>query len=171
MAKARALVAESGTVGIPIVMHTASSPDSKARGEYTAAVLRDLGYTVTVEEIPADAPRSVTDKYQIQAHTGWLPDYPLPGTYYDSQVGCRAPSSSHFCDPAIQALADEARSLRRTDPARSLTLWTEVDHRITDEAALVPFLNRVAVNLVNPNVGNVIIRPGFGPIFGQMWVK
>ena len=74
LAKARALVTESGTIGIPIVMYTNPRPEIEARAEYTATVLRDLGYQVTVAPIQPDTPRSVTDAYQIQSQLGWLPD-------------------------------------------------------------------------------------------------
>ena len=171
LAKARALVAESGTVGIPIVLHTGTKPDVRARGEYTADVLRDLGYQVTVAPVEPDAPRSVTDAYQIQSQQGWLPDYPQPGTYFDAAVGCGAAYYIPYCNRTIQALADRARSLRRTDPAQSLALWAQVDRMVTDDAAVVPMINRVATVIVNPQVGNVINRDGYGPLLDQMWLR
>jgi ABC-type transport system substrate-binding protein len=76
-----------------------------------------------------------------------------------------------YCSPTVQALADEARSLRQKDPARSLTLWAQVDRMITDDAALVPFFNRVSIVAVSPDVGNVMNRDGYGPLLDQMWVK
>ncbi len=171
LAKARALVAESGTVGIPIVLHTGTKPDVRARGEYTADVLRDLGYQVTVAPVEPDAPRSVTDAYQIQSQLGWLPDYPQPGTYFDAAVGCGAAYYVPYCNRTIQTLADRARSLRRTDPAQSLALWAQVDRMVTDDAAVVPMINRVATVIVSPQVGNVINRDGFGPLLDQMWLR
>jgi YVTN family beta-propeller protein len=171
LAKARALVTESGTTGIPIVMYTGPRPDTKARAEYTATVLRDLGYQVTVAPIQPDTPRSVTDAYQIQSLPGWLPDYPLPGNYYDAAAGCGAAVWAPYCNRDIQALADRARSLRRTDPTQSLALWAQVDRVLTDDAALVPMINRVATVVVSPQVGNVINRDGFGPLLDQMWLQ
>jgi YVTN family beta-propeller protein len=171
LAKARALVTESGTTGIPIVMYTGPRPDTKARAEYTATVLRDLGYQVTVAPVESNAPRSVTDAYQIQSRLGWLPDYPLPGNYYDALAGCGAAIWTPYCNRDIQELADRARSLRRTDPVQSLALWAQVDRMLTDDAALVPLINRVATVVVNPQVGNVINRDGFGPLLDQMWLR
>lgn len=171
LAKARALVAESRTVGIPIVLRTGARPEVQARGEYTAGVLRDLGCQVTVAPVEGDAPRSVTDAYQIRSRLGWLPDYPQPGNYFDATVGCGASYYIPFCNRTIQALADRARSLRRADPAESLSLWAQVDRLVTDDAAVVPMINRVATVAVNPQVGNVINRDGFGPLLDQMWLK
>jgi peptide/nickel transport system substrate-binding protein len=171
LAKARALVTESGTIGIPIVMYTNPRPEIEARAEYTATVLRDLGYQVTVAPIQPDTPRSVTDAYQIQSQLGWLPDYPLPGNYYDAAAGCGSAVWTPYCNQDIQALADRARALRRTDPVQSLADWRQVDRLLTDDAALVPMINRLATVVVSPQVGNVINRDGFGPLLDQMWLR
>jgi YVTN family beta-propeller protein len=171
LAKARALVAGSGTAGTPVVVHYGPGYGSKARGEYTAGVLRDLGYQVQVEAIPADAGEEVTSRYQVRAGFGWVPDYLLPGTFFDSQIACGAQDNyGRYCNRAVQDVADRARALRSIDPAVSLALWAEVDHMVTDDAPIVPFLSRVASVVVDPSVGNVITRAGFGPLLSQMWV-
>ncbi len=41
---------------------------------------------------------------------------------------------------------------------------------VTDDAPIVPFLSRVASVVVDPSVGNVVTRAGFGPLLSQMWV-
>ncbi len=99
------------------------------------------------------------------------PDYPVAGNYYDAAAGCGAAIWTPYCNREIQALADRARSLRRTDPAQSLALWAQVDRMLTDDAALVPLINRVATVVVSPQVGNVINRDGLGPLLDQMWLR
>ena len=42
---------------------------------------------------------------------------------------------------------------------------------VTDDAALVPFVNRVSIVAVSPDVGNIMNRDGYGPLQDQMWVK
>ena len=168
--RARQLVAQSETAAMPIAVYHDPYASLKDRAEFTANVLRELGYAVTVAPVEIDAPTSVTDLYQIQARLGWVPDYFLPGTYFDSQVGCDVTTFSHFCDESIQAEATRARSLRRTDPAGSLAAWAHVDRMLTDEAALVPLVNRVGAVVVHPDIGNVMTRAGFGPLLSQMWV-
>lgn len=169
--RARELVAQSGTATMPITVYHGPYASLKDRAELTANALRELGYEVTVAPVDMDAPASVTDLYQIQARLGWLPDYFLPGTYFDSQVACDAITFSRFCDESIQTEASRARSLRRTDPAESLAAWAHVDRMLTDEAALVPLVNRVGAVVVNPDIGNVMTRAGFGPLLSQMWVR
>ena len=85
LAKARALVAESGTVGIPIVIHTQRIPEIRCERSTPPACSATSGTRSPSKSNPPDAPRSVTDKYQIRSPLGWLPDYPLPGTYFDAR--------------------------------------------------------------------------------------
>ncbi len=169
--RARQLVAESGTAWMPITIYHGPFAALKDRAEVTANVLRDLGYPVTVAQVDLQAPPAVTDTYQIQVRLGWLPDYPLPGTFYDGQVGCDVTTDSHYCNEAIQAEATRARLMRRTDPAGSLEVWAHVDRMITDDAALIPLVTRVGAVIVHPDVGNVMTRAGFGPLLSQMWVR
>ena len=42
---------------------------------------------------------------------------------------------------------------------------------LTDDAALVPLVNRVGAVIVHPDVGNVMARAGFGPLLSQMWIR
>jgi len=169
--KARALVADSGTVNIPIVVRYGPFPSLKDTADYTATVLRELGYQVSVEPVEPGAPASVTDKYQLQVRLGWLPDYPLPGNYYDGLVACGEMTYTHYCNPTIHALVNQARSIRLTDPAESLELWRQADRLLTDDAALIPLTNRVGAIVVRPELGNVMTRSGYGPLIDQIWVK
>ena len=102
---------------------------------------------------------------------GWVPDYPLPGTYYDGLVACGQITATHYCNPTIHALVNRARSIRLTDPAESLDLWRKADRLLTDDAALIPLMNRVAAIVVRPELGNVMTRSGYGPLIDQIWVK
>jgi len=146
-------------------------PSLKDTADYTATVLRELGYQVSVEPVEPGAPASVTDKYQLQVRLGWLPDYPLPGNYYDGLVACGEMTYTHYCNPTIHALVNQARSIRLTDPAESLELWRQADRLLTDDAALIPLTNRVGAIVVRPELGNVMTRSGYGPLIDQIWVK
>ena len=170
LAKARALVTKSGTVGIPIVLRTGSRPEVQARGS-TPRASCETGLPGLRRPGRGRCTPVRDRRYQIQSRLGWVPDYPQPGNYFDATVGCGASFYIPYCNRTIQALADRARSLRRTDPAESLALWAQVDRMLTDDAAVVPMINRVATVVVSPQVGNVINRDGFGPLLDQMWLR
>ena len=126
MARARQLVAESGTAGMAVTVHFQrfSVPEGIAR--YTASVLADLGYKVDVRRIPAggaDPRKSYFDTAQITVPLGWVADYPSPQTFYAYVGTCEKSLYNRFCSQEIEAVAAEARSLTRSDPTGSLTDW------------------------------------------------
>ena len=61
--KARALVADSGTVNIPIVVRDGPFPTLEESGVHRRRYSRALGYQVSVEPVE-QTPASVTDEYQ-----------------------------------------------------------------------------------------------------------
>ncbi len=176
VAKARALVKESGTTQIPITIHRYTPAVYRAFPEYLATVLRDLGYTVTIEDIPpkaggGDPTSPAFATFQIFIHQGWLPDYPSPATFYDAEASCRVPNPNRFCDPEIDALAKTAYDMGVSDPNAALATWTQVDRRLTDAAAFLTLGNHKRVDLVSQRVGNFQQRGGYGPDISQLWVK
>lgn len=156
-------------------MTCGSDRSSEKWGRYLAAVLQGLGYTVDVRPIPRghNSPRDpVYDTYQVSALGGWIGDYPLPGNFYDFAARCPDPPRyPRYCNREIEAKAQQARALTRSNPTASLALWTQVDRMLTDDAALVPLMARIGAVVVAPTVGNVRVRTSFGPLLDQMWVK
>ncbi|MEO8827641.1 hypothetical protein [Lapillicoccus sp.] len=165
---------ESGTTQIPITIHRFTAAVYRAFPAYIATVLRGLGYTVTIEDIPTGITDPISPalaKDQIFTMWGWVPDYPSPATFYDAEASCRAPNPNQFCDPEIDALAKTAYDLGVSDPNAALTKWTEVDRRLTDAAAFLTLGNHRRVDVVSERVGNFQQRGGFGPDISQLWVK
>ncbi len=175
LATARRLVAESGTAGAKVVVHYGRAMGALEEiARLSASVLADLGYEVEVRPFP-DRPITSEDDYfdttQVAIPLGWLADYLRPGTFYDFVSSCAGSTFTRGCDPRIDAMATEARALARTDPSRSLATWTEVDRLLVDDAAMVATHTLPGRAVVSPSLRNVVVRPGFGPILGQLWVK
>jgi peptide/nickel transport system substrate-binding protein len=177
LVKGRELAAASGTLGVPITVHQSTRfPFLVNLAEAAASTLRELGYHVEIEEIPPEhrsnnAEDPAYGTYQIFSQGGWGGDYASPANFYDNVVSCRVHNISHYCNPTIDAKAQAAQALRANDPGGWLRAWSEVDHMLTDDAALVPIENRVGVAVVSPTVGNVLSRVAFGPALSQVWVK
>jgi ABC-type transport system substrate-binding protein/DNA-binding SARP family transcriptional activator len=171
--RARALVAESGTAGANIIVyHGTFLPVLADIGRYVASVLTDLGYRVELRPIPdKDWGDPFFDTTQVVIPIGWVADYLTPGTFYGFVADCEKSNPSHYCNPTIQARATEARTLARTDPAAALAAWAQVDRMLVDDAAMIPTHSLNGTVLVSPSVGNVIMRPGYGPILHQLWVQ
>ena len=167
LVKGRELAAASGTLGVPITVHQSTRfPFLVNLGEEAASTLRELGYHVEVEQIPPEHRSNNPEDpaygiFQIFSQGGWG-DYASPANFYDNLVSCRSHNISHYCNHTIDVTAQAVQALRATDPGGSLKAWTEVDHMLTDDAALVPIENRVGVAVVSPTVGNVLNRVAYG---------
>ena len=174
MDKARLLVRQSGTTQIPITIHRLAVSLYQQFPDYIAKILRDLGYTVTIEDIPpgGDDPWSpVLAGYQIFTMWGWTPDYPNPASFYYAQASCSTPNMNQFCDQAVETLAKAASELATSDPNAALADWTEVDRRLTDDAAFLTLGNHKRLDVTSERLGNLQQRGGVGPDISQLWVR
>jgi peptide/nickel transport system substrate-binding protein len=174
LARARQLVAQSGTAGMAVTVHTRDLSPVEGIARYTASVLTDLGYRANVRIIPDDVSESADpyfDTAQITVPLGWVADYPSPETFYSFVVSCRGGKFNRYCDPEVEAKAAQARSLTLSDPIGALATWAEVDHMLVDAVAMIPTDSQIGTVVISPEVGNVLLRPAYGPILDQMWVK
>jgi peptide/nickel transport system substrate-binding protein len=178
---ARRLVARSGTEGARVTIHRRVEGEGHTQNvwwpfpEYIARVLRDLGYQVTVEDIPqTHRPYSTTDpayeEYQLFTQFGWLADYDSPSTFYDRVASCRLPNLTHYCNEAIDAVARKAVAMQTTDPGAVVALWSQVDRMLVDDGAFVTLGNRVNLQVVSTRAGNYQARATYGPVLSQLWV-
>jgi len=180
LAKARALVARSGTRGMKVTVWAWDS----AAGVTTIAtdVLRSLGYRVSTKRLAGDYFPAIQDsrnKAQI-GFFGWGADYPVASAFFRYLFTCSSfrpanpnnNNAAEFCDPDLDRTIDRALDLQTTDPSRAQALWEHVDHQITDQAPLVPLFNPTATDIVSKRVGNYQYSPnGYGMLIDQLWVR
>ncbi len=173
-ARARAIVAESGTAGQAVTIVTDDSPSNRAIGTYMLDVLRDLGFVPRLRTLSSNIQftyiQNTNNRVQISL-TSWYADYPSAASIIEGNVGCAAfrPGSdsstniSGFCDPAI----DAALVAAGTDPARIAA----VDRAVTDAAPAVVLFNPRYIDVVSARVGNFQYHEQFRWLFGQSWVR
>jgi len=171
-------MAASGTEGTPITVLGYSDPTSHATTAYLAAVLRQLGFQVTVREFDrattnlvdyAAGSRQVWGALQAQ---GWQPDYPAASNFYFNLVACRAANNpTQYCNPKLDALARAARAAEGTDMAAARRQWATVDRLLTDDAPWVDEVNSGENTFVSARVGNYQSSPELGPLLDQIWVR
>ena len=180
LALARALVAQSGTRGMPVEVVTSRPQLDFAR--YVATVLRELGYRSTLKFL--DDPESILFYHwsfrgaQI-AQLSWNEPSPAPSVFFEfftcRKLGGRLvfPDvlTSEFCDPKIDARMRQAAALQTTDPVRATQIWKAVDRALVDHAPVVPLTTRRQVVFVSKRVGNFQYHPRLGTLFDQLWVK
>ena len=167
LAKARRLVAESGTRGMKVEFW-GSRPWPRA-GEYFASLLRRLGYRATV--------RTVGDLFEImQARPrpqiglwGWIADSAAPLNFLSPLVSCGGPvNASNFCDRTIDAAMKEAATAHGPDATEK---WRRVEAALAAASPTIPLVNENLVRLTAKRVGNYQSHSVWGPLVDQMWVR
>ena len=98
--------------------------------------------------------------------TGWGADWPS-GYGFLEQIAdgreIKASGNSNLSqldDPAINKLFDD--SLTVTDVDARTKIWTQVDQKMMDDAALLPLVYDKALDYRNPDASNVYVHPAYG---------
>jgi peptide/nickel transport system substrate-binding protein len=182
LAKARRLVAESGTSGQRVTV--AGAPTFQPHGgNYFVSVLRSLGYKAHFKKFKDISTyyAAVKDSRQkIQAGiSGWAHDYPTAGGFLPPLLTCSSfiPNSrrnenlAEFCNHRIDAQIARARTLEVTDPGAASRLWRTVDHEIVQQAPFVFLQNNLQVTLVSRRAGNYQYNPQWGVLLDQLWTR
>ena len=185
LAKARRLVAESGTKGQPVTIWIYDIPAGHRNGAYLVSVLRSIGYKARVEYVP-HTPGNLTWRPDRQAGVqGWGGDYPSASNIFlaflcSSYTTDPKQSNGNFagiCDRHLDAQVARARSLETTNPAAAAGAWHRADRMLTDEAPWLPMKVFVSTDFVARRVGNyrycwVSGGSGMtGACLDQLWVR
>jgi YVTN family beta-propeller protein len=180
LAKAKALVARSGTRGMKVTVWAWS--EAKGFNQVAVKVLRSLGYRVDVKPVVGDrywgAVGDSRNRAQI-GFTGWAFGYPDPGAFLAQTFSCAAflpgnPDNLNpgaFCDPGIDRQMQKAQAEQLSDPTGSRARWQRVDREITDAAPWVPLMVTKDVNFLSKRVGNYQYSPQMGMLIDQLWVR
>jgi peptide/nickel transport system substrate-binding protein len=174
IARAKRLVAASGTRGSRVTVWgwTDDAPASPRLVQYTAGVLRELGYLVHVHLVPHDfldpMPRRLVGKIQLIPAAWGDPTSAFFATWF-SCAG--ANSEGWFCSPPIDRQMDRAKSLQATDPRAAAAGWAKIDRELVDRAAWLPLFNERVVDFVSARVHNYQFHPYWGFIADQAWLS
>ena len=175
LARAKRLVAESGTAGERIDLVGGPNapwfPESTVR--YIAHVLRSLGYRVRLQWIPiASITQSMWDHFQISAFGNWVPNYPDPSSYVPSFFACNGPNGNrYYCNHGIDREMDAAELLDSDHQAEASALWQTVDRRLTDAAEWVSTVDSREVDITSSQMRNYEYNPVGGFLADQAWIR
>jgi peptide/nickel transport system substrate-binding protein len=180
LARARRLVAASGTTGMRVSVWT-FVPGFRRQGQYIVNVLRQLGYRASLRAPSAatywQAIANSRSHMQI-AFDNWIADYPAPSNFID-RVSCRSfrvasaenANNAEFCDRRIDAAIQRARQLQVTSPEAANRLWAHIERRIMRQVPWVPMINPKVIDVVSKRVGNYQYNPQWGMLLDQLWVR
>jgi ABC-type transport system substrate-binding protein len=143
---------------------------SVAIARYVAGVLSRLGYRARfTPSKPRDSYFSGANPAQLGMGMFFM-DYPRPSSFFED-LRCGADSPGRYCNPTADKLFTRALTSQRTDPANAHSMWAALDRVLTDDAARLTLYEERATIALSDRVGNYLLNPKYGPLFGQMWVR
>jgi YVTN family beta-propeller protein len=183
LAKAKKLVASSGTKGDQVTIWFYDIPIGHRNGGYFVSVLRQLGYSASLKTIPHTGP--VWRPSRQAGIDGWGSDYPSANNVFSPTFTCnsysRNPATNYntaaFCKPALDAEMRRAATLQATNPSAAAALWTSIDRKVTDQAPWVAMKESLSTDFVSRQTGNykycwLAATTGLvGACLDQLWVR
>jgi peptide/nickel transport system substrate-binding protein len=186
MARARALIAASGTRGDAITIWSQPNlfiPDYDPVGRYLVSLLNRLGYRARLKSVPADdqafAPQDSRQKIQASLAV-YYGAYPAASDFIGPRwISCQSfqPNSpnnlnvTELCDPQLDAIERNALAAETTSLPDAAAVWAQADRRLTDDAAVVNLVNPSTLDFVSRRVGNYQYNPEQGVLIDQLWVR
>ncbi len=185
MAKAKQLVAKSGTKGMKVAVISTPDETSKSVCLYFVSLLRQLGYDASIKVLSAAAEYPYvqnSSNHTQMSFSYWYPDYPAASDFFDVVIGCDGfhPNSnasanlSEFCQPAIQKMTVRAMQTATTNIAAANQQWQAVDKATTDQAPWVSLFVPNRLDFLSSRVGNYMFSPSViwgTAILDQLWVQ
>ena len=173
MARARRLIAQSGTSGDRVTI--AVDPSSRAVGQYLKRVLTELGYQARLDV-------AATDQYCYDEiygglqraeviEVGWGPNYPAASNFLQELFSCHSANPRPFCEPGVEAKIQSALALQQSQPAAAGREWQQADRAVVDRAGLLSLGFPLDAVVTSRRVGNYLYQPGQSGLIDQLWVK
>jgi YVTN family beta-propeller protein len=172
LAKARRLVAASGTRGMKVEFW--GSEPHAAFGVYMRKLLNQIGYRGTLRSFPdlgliaENAAGEPRPRPQIGLWF-WYANSAAPLTFLRPLLSCSgAINLSRVCNPRIDALMEQAARARGPD---AIERWRRVESALAAQSATVPLLSWSNTALAGERIGNYQAHPIRGPLLEQLWVE
>lgn len=183
LARARRLVAASGTTGMKItVWNTPTPPTAVAETRDTVTALRELGYRASLRLLPDSTYFTYTNDSRNHAQVidgGWSADYPsaddfigkLTCNHFAPGNGQATTDASEFCNPALDKQIARAAQLQTTDPPAAAALWARLDQQLTGLAIWLPTVTPNETDLLSSHTRNYHYNPVWGALIDQLSVR
>jgi len=183
LARARRLVAASGTAGMTItVWNTPTPATAVAETQDTVTALRQLGYRASLRLLPDSTYFTYTNDSRNHAQAidgGWSADYPsaddfigkLACNHFVPGNGQATTDASEFCNPALDRQIARAAQLQTTDPPAAAALWARLDQQLTNLAIWLPTVTPNETDLISSRTGNYQYNPVWGALIDQLQIR
>jgi peptide/nickel transport system substrate-binding protein len=178
LAKARALVARSGTAGMSVEVWSHSTDPVPKAAQYMASVLQSLGYKATVKTLDIgvywDTISTQKGDPQI-AFVQFDQDYPEGQDFIDVQLNGERIANvgnqvhSNINVPSLNRQIDAAR--RMPLGAARDAQWAALDRAFMQQAPWVPFMNRTLPKYVSRRLHGLVFNGTYYEMFPAMWLS
>ena len=181
LARAKRLVAASGTRGMRVVVWDVNPSPSGSIEESRLAVtaLRKLGYRASLRLLPESTYFTYIGDSRNRAQVidgGFSADYASANDFigkftcgkFVARHGLDTTDASEFCNARFDRQVDSAASLQATQPATADRLWSRLDRKLTDLAILVPTVTPNAVDVVSRHIHDYQYNPVWGALLDQL---
>ncbi|MEV0634542.1 ABC transporter substrate-binding protein [Streptomyces sp. NPDC050619] len=182
LAKAKALVKQSGTAGQEVGIVVQDDDVNKSIGQYLQSLLTQLGYKATLKPLSGNIQftyiQNTKNKVQL-ALTSWYQDYPAASDFLNVLLSCASfhPGSDSsiniagFCDKGIDAKMKTALETGQTDQKSADQQWGTIDQEVMAQSPVVPLITPKLIDFTSKRVGNYQFSKQFYMLVGQLWVK
>jgi peptide/nickel transport system substrate-binding protein len=182
LAKAKQLVAASGTKGAKVSVVGTTDEVGKAITEQMVSDLKAIGYDASAKLLSGGIQYSYIQNSDNNVQVGysqWYQDYPAASDFLNVLFGCpgfhphsdASPNISGFCDKSIQAQMDAALTQGETDQAGANLAWAKVDQEVTDQAPMVQLFNPKLIDFVSKRVKGYAWSPQWYMLLSHLSVK
>jgi peptide/nickel transport system substrate-binding protein len=171
LARARALIRESGTRGQSVVVWTGPFFTEEAR--YLVGLLGRLGYHARLHYVP-DGPRyfpQLLAHPEIQASfLGWFGTQLAADMFAQLRCGNEV-NLAYFCDHRIDAQVARLTRQQSADPAAAAKLAARIDRELVLAAPWVPLFTPRIADFTSARVGNFQWNAWSQVLLEQLWVR
>jgi YVTN family beta-propeller protein len=167
LARARALVAASGTRGERVIAYGGirNGTICNAVMPYAVGVLRELGYRAEAHFVPR---ASLSKVHWRSVQMGCISALDQEPADFLSNFGCGSVGNNEwFCDKRFDAAVRRARTLEGTNARAANALLTKLDREVTDRAIFLPIVNPHFYDFVSARVKQYVGDPQFGLVVDQ----
>jgi peptide/nickel transport system substrate-binding protein len=184
LAKAKALVKASGTLGDKVVVNSTNDQTGTALAEQMVADLDSIGYKATTQLMAAGVQYPYVQDSANSANwnvgwSAWYQDYPAAEDFLNVLLGCpnihpnsdASPNIAAYCNQTTQAQITKAEDEQATDPAAAAALWTQIDHEDTNAAPWVNMYNPKQIDFLAKNVHGYEWNPQWYILIDQLWLS
>jgi peptide/nickel transport system substrate-binding protein len=184
VAKAKALVKSSGTLGDKVVVDGTNDQVGTALAEQMVSDLDSIGYKATTQLLSTGAQYPFVQNSTNSAKwnvgwSAWYQDYPAPADFLNVLLGCNtihpnsdaSPNIAAYCDKSTQAQINKAESEEASDPSAAAALWTQIDHEDTNAAPWVDLYNPKQIDFLSKDVHGYEWNPQWYILIDRLWLS